>query len=110
MSNYRRSCALSERQRFDALLAEALAKLSAEVDKAATALDRPGGRAIRNRLVKAARWAIETHRMAGLHQAELDELQDVDRKPCQIIDFPKARITQLRVVGNGAEREAPPTV
>lgn len=96
---YRRTYALHERQRFEAMLADALAKLSAEVDKAATVLDRPGGRAIRNRLVKATRWAISVHRIAGEHQAELDALQGVARKPCQVIDFPAARIVELRVAG-----------
>lgn len=98
-SDYRRTYALGERQRFDAMLAENLARLSAEIDKAATALDRPGGRAIRNRLLKAIHIVLIDHRMVGQHQAELDELTGVSRMPAQIVDFPKARITQLRVVG-----------
>lgn len=99
---YRRLNALAERARFNAMLAEGLAKLSAEVDKAAAALDRPGGRAIPNRLVKATSWVVQTHRMAGEHQATLDELEGTERQPARIIDFPKARITQLRVVDEPA--------
>ena len=99
MSDYRRTYVLGERQRFDAMLVEALTKLSAEVDKAATALDRPGGRAIRNRLVKATRWTIDVHRLAAKMQAELDEELGIDRESAQVIDFPAARITALRVVG-----------
>lgn len=96
---YRRIYALSERQRCAAGLVAELADLSAEVDKAAAALDRRGGRAIRRRLVNAMRGVIDWHRLTGLHQAELDELTGVSRPPTQIIDFPKARITALRVVG-----------
>jgi hypothetical protein len=99
MSDYRRTYVLGERQRFDAMLVDALAKLSAEVDKAATALDRPGGRAIRNKLVKATRWAIDLHRLAAQMQAELDEELGTDREPAQIIAFPKARSAVMRVVG-----------
>jgi hypothetical protein len=97
-ASYRRNYVLSERQRFDAMLADALAKLAAEVDKAATALDRPGGRATRNRLVKATHWAITVHDLSVRMQAELDEELGVGREPAQVISFPKARITHLRVV------------
>jgi len=98
-SEYRRTYNVHERDRYAAGLARTLAELSAEVDKAAAVLDRPGGRAIRNRLVKGMRNVVDWHRLVGIHQAELDDLTGVDRPPTQIIEFPKARITQFRVVG-----------
>jgi len=104
----RRVYVLGERRRNAAGLIRELEELSAEVDKAAAALDRPGGRAIRKRLVSAMRCVIEWHRMVGKHQAELDELTGVGREPAQVIEFPKARITQLRVVGESTALRARP--
>ncbi|MBK1992646.1 hypothetical protein JG676_08615 [Campylobacter sp. 2018MI35] len=43
MSEYRKTYALAERQRFGAMLIDNLGKLSDEIDKAAKVLDRPGG-------------------------------------------------------------------
>lgn len=81
------------RRRFYAMLGEALRKLSAEVDKAATAPGRPSGHAIRRKMVQATHWAIDIHRLTDQFQAELDDTLDVDRAPCQIVDFPAARLT-----------------
>lgn len=55
---------LLDRQPFNGLLAKQLPELAAKVDKAAITLDRPGRRAIRNRLVKAMCYTIHMHRIA----------------------------------------------
>jgi hypothetical protein len=96
--DYQRDRTLDDRQYYNGLLVKQLAELAAEVDKAATALDRPGGRAIRNRMVKTMRFVIEVHRLARHYQGELDEMLGIGREPCEVIPLPTASVTELRVV------------